>query len=104
MYEIRVVRNAEELAALQPQWWQLWRRTAAPSFLSPSWLLPWWRIFHPGELCTLCVFDAGRLVALAALLMEAESSEAPRRPCASWDAPAFHLTKSRSDRSATVRQ
>ncbi len=67
MAEIRVISKVEELAALQPQWWELWRRAAAPSFLSPSWLLPWWQIFHPGELCTIAALDGGRLIALAAL-------------------------------------
>src|SRR6185312_8277520 len=55
MTEIRVIRSAEDLAALQPQWWDLWRRAAAPLFLSPAWLLPWWQIFRPGELRSIAV-------------------------------------------------
>jgi len=67
MTEIRIIRSAEDLAALQPQWWDLWRRAAAPPFLSPAWLLPWWQIFRPGELRSIAVLDGGRLVAFAAL-------------------------------------
>ena len=67
MAEIRIIRRAEDLAALQPQWWQLWRRAAAAPFLSPAWLLPWWQVFHPGDLRSIAILDDGRLIALAAL-------------------------------------
>ncbi len=67
MAEIRIIRDAQELAALQPQWWELWRRAAAPPFLSPAWLLPWWQVFRPGELRSVAVLDGARIVALAAL-------------------------------------
>ncbi|HEX5458473.1 MAG TPA: GNAT family N-acetyltransferase [Steroidobacteraceae bacterium] len=67
MTRIRIIRSAEDLAALQPQWWDLWRRAAAPPFLSPAWLLPWWQVFHPGELRSVAVLDGGRLMAFAAL-------------------------------------
>jgi len=67
MAEIRVVRTAAELTALQTQWWGLWRRAAAPPFMSPAWLLPWWQIFHPGELCSVAVMEGSRLIALALL-------------------------------------
>ena len=72
MAEIRIIRNAEDLAALQPQWWELWRRAAAVPFLSPSWLLPWWQVFHPGELRSVAVHDGGRLIALAALYRDGD--------------------------------
>ncbi|HZT01679.1 MAG TPA: GNAT family N-acetyltransferase [Steroidobacteraceae bacterium] len=67
MPEVRIIRRAEDLAALQPQWWELWRRAAAPPFLSPAWLLSWWEVFHPGELCSVAMFDGERLVVLAVL-------------------------------------
>ena len=67
MPEVRIIRTAEDLAALQPQWWELWRRSAASPFLSPAWLLPWWQVFHPGELCSIALFEDGRLIVLAAL-------------------------------------
>lgn len=67
MPQIRIIREAHELAALQPQWWELWRRAAAPPFLSPAWLLPWWQVFHPGELHSVAVSHGPRLIALALL-------------------------------------
>lgn len=67
MAEIRIIRNAQDLTALQPQWWELWRRAAAPPFLSPAWLLPWWQVFRPGELRSVAVLDGTRLTGLAAL-------------------------------------
>src|SRR5579883_792985 len=67
MTEIRIIREAHELAALQPRWWELWRRAAAPTFLSPAWLLPWWQVFRPGELRSVAVLDGARLTALAPL-------------------------------------
>ncbi|HEV7138989.1 MAG TPA: GNAT family N-acetyltransferase [Steroidobacteraceae bacterium] len=67
MTEMRIIREADELAALQPQWWELWRRAAARPFLSPAWLLPWWQVFRPGELRSIAVMDGARLIALAPL-------------------------------------
>lgn len=67
MMDIRIIRRAEDLAALQAQWWDLWRRAAASPFLSPAWLLPWWQVFRPGELRSIAVLGGGRLVALAVL-------------------------------------
>lgn len=67
MTEIRFIQSAEDLAALQPQWWDLWRRAAAPPFLCPAWLLPWWQVFRPGELRSVAVLDEGRLTGLATL-------------------------------------
>lgn len=64
MPEIRIIRTGEDLAALQPQWWELWRRAAATPFLSPAWLLPWWQIFRPGELRSVAVLDGAGLFLL----------------------------------------
>lgn len=59
------------LAALEPEWWALWRRCpGATPFQSPAWLLPWWEVFHPGELCTVSIRQSGRLVGLAPLWLE----------------------------------
>src|SRR3712207_9332638 len=44
------IADAEAFAALAPEWWDLWRRTpSATPFLSPAWLIRWWRHFHPGR-------------------------------------------------------
>ncbi|KGM33694.1 GNAT family N-acetyltransferase [Inquilinus limosus] len=59
------------LAALEPEWWELWSRCPeATPFQSPAWLLPWWRSFAPGRLRTIAVRQDGRLVGLAPLYLE----------------------------------
>ncbi|HEX8166992.1 MAG TPA: GNAT family N-acetyltransferase [Beijerinckiaceae bacterium] len=66
-----IVRTAAALEALEPAWWELWRRarTATP-FQSPAWLVPWWRAFHPGELVTAVAWKDRRLVGLAPFYRE----------------------------------
>ncbi|MGK9170138.1 GNAT family N-acetyltransferase [Inquilinus limosus] len=64
---------AEEpaLAAIEPEWWELWSRCpAATPFQSPAWLLPWWHSFAPGRLRAIAVRRDGRLVGLAPLYVE----------------------------------
>lgn len=59
------------LAALVPEWWDLWHRAeSATPFQSPAWLLAWWHHFHPGELFCVAVRDGRRLVGLAPLYIE----------------------------------
>ena len=66
-----IIESSEALAALAPEWWDLWRRTSTPlPFLTPAWLLPWWRHFAPGRLFTLAARQHGRLVALAPAYIE----------------------------------
>ena len=67
-----IIRDAEELSALEPEWWALWRVCpSATPFQSPAWLLPWWQSFAPGALHAVAVRRAGRLVGLAPLYLEA---------------------------------
>jgi CelD/BcsL family acetyltransferase involved in cellulose biosynthesis len=67
----RIVRDENELAALEPGWWDLWRKTPeATPFQTPGWLLAWWRHFAPGQLFTLAAERDGRLVGLAPLYLE----------------------------------
>lgn len=69
--EAALIDDEAGLEALEPDWWDLWRRSAsATPFQSPAWLLPWWRVFHPGSLATIAVRHRGRLVALAPLYVE----------------------------------
>lgn len=66
-----LIRDADALAALEPEWWTLWRLSAtATPFQSPAWLIPWWRHFHPGELFTVAARREGRLVGLAPFYLE----------------------------------
>jgi CelD/BcsL family acetyltransferase involved in cellulose biosynthesis len=65
------IRDRAALAALVPDWWELWR--AAPNatpFQSPAWLLPWWDCFSPGELFVVAVWQGDRLTALAPCYVE----------------------------------
>lgn len=70
-----IVASDAALAALEPAWWGLWRRVAAASpFSTPAWLLPWWQVFAPGDLFTVAIWHADRLVALAPLYRESGAS------------------------------
>jgi CelD/BcsL family acetyltransferase involved in cellulose biosynthesis len=70
-FETRLVRGAAEFEALEPAWWELWRRarTSTP-FQSPAWLIPWWRHFHPGELTSVAAWKDDRLAGLALFYLE----------------------------------
>jgi CelD/BcsL family acetyltransferase involved in cellulose biosynthesis len=68
---VEIIRDEESLAALAEDWWMLWRRAAATPFISPAWLLPWWRAFRPGSLLSVALRDDdARLVALAPFYVE----------------------------------
>ncbi len=68
---VELVENTAALDRLAPAWADLWRRArSAPVFLSPAWLVPWWRAFHPGELRIVAVRSGGQLVGLAPLYRE----------------------------------
>src|SRR3954465_464864 len=65
------IHDAEALAALESEWWELWKRVpAAGPFQSPAWLLPWWHAFAPGALHLIAAWRRRRLVALAPLYLE----------------------------------
>lgn len=69
--DIRIIRDEAAFAALEPSWWELWRRApAATPFQSPAWLLPWWDIFHPGQLCVAAAWAGEALVGLAPFYVE----------------------------------
>jgi len=70
MIATATVGSPAAVAALEPEWWDLW--AAAPEatpFQSPAWLLPWWEAFRPGRLRVVTVRMAERLVALAPLYL-----------------------------------
>lgn len=59
-----VLRDEEQLRALEPEWKALWEQDpCATPFQSPEWLLPWWRQFG-GELRTVTIRRGERLVGL----------------------------------------
>ena len=69
--ETALVTRAGDLVRLLPEWWALWTRAErATPFQSPAWLLPWWQVFHPGELMTVAVRRDGLLVGLAPFYLE----------------------------------
>jgi CelD/BcsL family acetyltransferase involved in cellulose biosynthesis len=69
--DTQTMGDAAAFAALEPEWWELWRRApSATPFQLPAWLIPWWRHFHPGELFVVTVRRAGRLVGLAPFYIE----------------------------------
>jgi CelD/BcsL family acetyltransferase involved in cellulose biosynthesis len=66
-----LIEEEDAIAALAPEWWDLWRRTlAATPFQSPAWSLPWWDHFHPGALFVVAVRHQDWLVALAPFYIE----------------------------------
>lgn len=74
---VSFVRDEAGLAALAPEWWQLWERAPpATPFQSPGWLIPWWRAFKPGALLTVVVRIGGRLVGLAPFYVEGTGDRA----------------------------
>jgi CelD/BcsL family acetyltransferase involved in cellulose biosynthesis len=65
------IEDLQLFAALEPDWWGLWRRSpSATPFQSPAWLIPWWRHFHPGELFVVTVRNGEQLVGLAPFYIE----------------------------------
>jgi len=66
--KVELVTDADELAALEPEWTDLWERCPdAGPFQAPEWLLPWWRHLGRGRLCGVAVRSSERLVGLALL-------------------------------------
>jgi CelD/BcsL family acetyltransferase involved in cellulose biosynthesis len=63
---VETIDDPSSLERLCPAWTRLWARCPqASAFLSPHWLLPWWRHLGEGALATVTVHCAGELVALA---------------------------------------
>src|SRR5438132_2827105 len=54
-----LITSAGDLAALEPQWLALCRRTAGTTpFQTPMWLLPWWRHFGSDQLAVIATPEA----------------------------------------------
>ena len=71
--------DIESLAAIEPEWEQLWQRCPeATPFQHPAWLLPWCRRFAPPRLAVVTLRRGGRLVGLLPGFMRRESPVEPR--------------------------
>lgn len=69
--ELSDIRDADAMAAIAPEWWDLWQRCpSATPFQTPAWLVSWWRAFHPGRLVTVAARRQGRLVGLAPFYLD----------------------------------
>ena len=56
---------------MEPAWWTLWHACPdATPFQSPSWLIPWWDVFAPGQLAGVAIWDDEKLVAFAPFYLE----------------------------------
>ncbi len=66
-----LIHDVGQLAALEPEWWELWRKIpVATVFQAPAWILPWWKVFAPGDFCSIAVYHDGKLAGLAPLWLE----------------------------------
>ncbi len=68
--EVTVVRDAEQLAAIEGPWRELAKSSGSELFRGPAWLVPWWHAYQRAlgaELHVLCGRVDGELVALAPL-------------------------------------
>lgn len=71
MLMTETLHEKRDLAAIEDEWWALWRRMpAATPFQSPAWLIPWWTVFAPGVLRVVTARRGDRLVGLAPLYLE----------------------------------
>lgn len=66
-----IIDTPDGLDRLEADWAALFaRRPDAPPFMAPAWLRPWWRVFAPGRLFTVAVWDGDILAGLAPLYIE----------------------------------
>lgn len=73
---INILTTASDLAEIEPEWLDLWRRDSrATPFQSPMWLIPWWRHFGSNDLRVIAVRNGDRLEALAPLYVVRDEDE-----------------------------
>ena len=66
-----VIDTPGALERIAGPWGALFARLPdAPAFMAPGWLIPWWRVFAPGRLFTVAVWDHDVLAGLAPLYIE----------------------------------
>lgn len=71
----RVLRSLDQIRAITPEWRKLFESSRATAFQSPDWLLAWIEVFSPEKLMLVQVRQAGRLIALAPLLIYRRDGE-----------------------------
>jgi CelD/BcsL family acetyltransferase involved in cellulose biosynthesis len=76
-----IIAGVEGLSALAPDWWDLFRRAAAPTpFQSPAWLLPWCRTLGSGEPQAILLRRDDKVMGLALFSGAEEEGERILRP------------------------
>ena len=70
--DLKVYTEVAQLVELEPSWERLLTEASASNvFMTPQWLGAWWEYYGQGKkLLVLGVYDAGRLVGLAPLLID----------------------------------
>ncbi len=72
---IEEAATTADLDRLRPEWEGVWAADpAATPFQHPAWLIPWWKHVAEGDLWTLAVRDAGRLVGVVPLYVYTQAS------------------------------
>lgn len=80
MPDLTLICDSGELFELRSAWAELWRRdTAATSFQSPDWLLPWWNQFGDGELRTILIRRHDELIGILPAYLYTEPDSGIRR-------------------------
>lgn len=74
---IETITSSADLAALEPDWSDLWRRDPnATPFQSPAWVLPWWQHFGAEEPFAIALRnEGGSLDSLAPLYVLRDEDE-----------------------------
>ena len=76
-----IITGVEGLSAIAPDWWDLFRRAAAPTpFQSPAWLLPWCRTLDRGEPLAILLRRDDEAMGLALFSGADEEGERVLRP------------------------
>lgn len=77
---VEEITTTEGLEAIRDDWHRLWQlMPGSTPFQTPDWLIPWWRHLGEGELLTIAIRDAGRLIGLLPLYVYRRSIDAPRQ-------------------------
>ena len=82
-----------ELEQITPEWEDLSLRTGATPFLSPGWVIAWWRAFGSGRLEIVSVRRGDRLVGLVPVARRRSGVVSPTN----WHTPEFGFLAEDSD-------